>query len=322
MTTLWFQLLFPGVVCIGALFLPESPRWLYVNGKVDQAKAMLARFHGEGNIDSVWVSFQLNEYEEYLELDGSDKRWWDYRALFKNRNSWYRLFCNCAIQAMGQEAGNSVLTYFQAAAFATAGITDEGQQHDLTLGNACQQFFFAMIGATLIDRVGRRPLLLFSNLACCLTWLCMCVAASIFAHSNKTNVAAGNATLAFQFIFGSVYSIGFTPLQALYPVEVLSFEMRAKGMAFGSLVMNVVQIFNNYVWPVVLKRIAWKSFMIFCVWCFVQAVITYLWIPETKNRTLEELDIIFNSKTPVKTSLQKRKIGVTGTGDVVEFDDE
>lgn len=103
----------------------------------------------------------------------------------------------------------------------------------------------------------------------------MCIAALIFASSGQTNVAAGTATLAFQFIFGAVYSIGFTPLQALYPVEVLSFEMRAKGMAFGSLVMNVVPIFNNYVWPVVLKRIAWMSFIIFCIWCFCQAVITY-----------------------------------------------
>lgn len=67
----------------------------------------------------------------------------------------------------------------------------------------------------------------------------MCIAASIFASSKQTNVAAGNATLAFQFIFGAVYSIGITPLQALYPVEVLSFEIRAKGMAFGSLILNI-----------------------------------------------------------------------------------
>jgi hypothetical protein len=67
----------------------------------------------------------------------------------------------------------------------------------------------------------------------------MTIAAGIFAQSGKTNTAAGDATLAFQFIFGAVYSVGFTPLQALYPVEVLSFEMRAKGMAFGSLFMNV-----------------------------------------------------------------------------------
>lgn len=104
--TIWFQLAFPVLVCIFAFMLPESPRWLYVNGKMDRAKTMLARFHGEGNPDSIWVSMQLAEYEEYLEMNGADKRWWDYRALFKSRSSCYRLFCNCIVQMMGQEAGN------------------------------------------------------------------------------------------------------------------------------------------------------------------------------------------------------------------------
>ena len=104
--SLWFQLFFPALVCLFCLFLPESPRWLYVSGQLDKAKAVLTKFHGYGNSDSVWVSMQLSEYEEYLELNGSDKRWWDYRALFKTRSSVNRLFCNCAIQAMGQEAGN------------------------------------------------------------------------------------------------------------------------------------------------------------------------------------------------------------------------
>lgn len=106
MVSLWFQLAMPAAVVIVAFFLPESPRWLYVNGKMEQAKAMLAKYHGEGNPESVWVTLQLSEYEEFLELNGSDKRWWDYRALFRNKNSWNRLFCNCIVQAMGQEAGN------------------------------------------------------------------------------------------------------------------------------------------------------------------------------------------------------------------------
>jgi hypothetical protein len=66
----------------------------------------------------------------------------------------------------------------------------------------------------------------------------MCITSSIFA-GDTTNTGAGIATLAFIFNFGSVYSIGWTPLLALYPVEVLSFEMRAKWMAFSQLTMTI-----------------------------------------------------------------------------------
>ena len=121
----------------------------------------------------------------------------------------------------------------------TIGIHSDFGKANIILINNCQQFCWALFGAALVDRVGRRPLLLFSNIGCCITWLAMTVSAALYAESipagadTGTNKNAGTACLAFIFIFGAVYSIGFTPLQALYPVEVLSFEMRAKGMGFS-----------------------------------------------------------------------------------------
>jgi MFS family permease len=133
------------------------------------------------------------------------------------------------------------MSYFQSAAFESVGLTDQTQKMNATLGNACQQFFFAMIGARLVDVVGRRPLLLFSNIGCAIVWVAISVCAAHVAKDGG-NVAAGDVGLFFMFLFGTVYSIGFTPLQALYPVEVLSFEMRAKGMAFSALCMNIGKI--------------------------------------------------------------------------------
>jgi hypothetical protein len=49
---------------------------------------------------------QIREYEEYLNMDGGDKRWWDYGALFKTRPARYRLACNCIVAIFGQWAGN------------------------------------------------------------------------------------------------------------------------------------------------------------------------------------------------------------------------
>ncbi|WEW54603.1 hypothetical protein PRK78_000023 [Emydomyces testavorans] len=325
---LWVQLLFSGIIFSLAFFLPESPRWLYVHNRPEDAKAMLTKYHGEDNPESEWVKLQLAEYDEYLETNGTDKRWWDYRALFKTSVSRYRIFCSCCVAIFGQWAGNAVLSYFMSAVLDSAGISGTVPQLNVILINSCQQFLWALLGASLVDRVGRRPLLLFSNIGCCIVWLCICITSSEFAKhggtkdSPGTSPAAGTATLAFIFMFGAVFSIGFTPLQALYPVEVLSFEMRAKGMAFQNLALNAAMLLNQFAWPVSMAKIGWHTYIIFCVWCAVQAVVIYFFIPETKNCTLEELDQIFNSPNPVKVSVQKKKMGVDAFGDVVKVESE
>ena len=343
---IWIQLMFSSIIFLTAYFLPESPRWLYVNNKQQASKAMLTKFHGNGNPDSEWVKLQLNEYEELLELDGADKRWWDYRALFKSRATCYRLFCNICISIFGQWAGNAVLSYFMGKVLSTVGITSNTGQANIILINNCQQFCFALFGAALVDRVGRRPLLLFSNIGCCIVWLAMTVSSALYQESvpagstTGTNKAAGTACLAFIFIFGSVYSIGFTPLQALYPVEVLSFEMRAKGMGFSGFATSAAGMLNQFAWPVSMAKIGWRTYIIFTIWCAFQSVVIWFFIPETKNRTvssipshipmlgrkiteaqLEELDEIFNSKNPVKTSVAKKRLGFDAYGEVVNIQD-
>lgn len=267
----WLQLLFSGIIVIFVWFLPESPRWLYVHGKRDECRRVLTKYHGNGNDDSIWVSMQLREYEEYLEMDGSDKRWWDYSALFKTRAARYRISCNIAISVFGQWAGNgqffppppthlsfhpltsrttAVLSYYMSALLTSAGYDTQISKANINLFYSCEQFLIAVCGALFVDKLGRRPLLLFSMIGCSIVWVGMTVATSIYdAHKvldangdalPATGIAASasKAATAMIFLFGAVFSFGITPLQALYPVEVLSFEMRAKGMAFSSFSLN------------------------------------------------------------------------------------
>lgn len=68
---IWLQMLFPGLIALLCLLIPESPRWLYVSGKKEEAKSMLTRWHGYGNPESEWVKLELAEYDEYLNMEGS-----------------------------------------------------------------------------------------------------------------------------------------------------------------------------------------------------------------------------------------------------------
>lgn len=314
----WLQMLFSGIIVLCAFLIPESPRWLYVNNKTDKARAVLTEWHGLGNPESAWVQLELAEYDEFLNLNGSDKRWWDYRALFNSRASIYRLSCNCCFAIFAQWAGNGVLSYFLPAVLSTAGYTASITQANINLGYACFQFVFALIGAAFVERLGRRPLMLFSMAGCCLTWIGMTAATSIFSSSDDTNASAARASIACIFIFGAVFSFGITPLQALYPVEVLSFEMRAKGMAFSSLAVNAGGLLNQFAWPVSLQKIGWHTYIVFIIWDAVQFAVFYFFLPETKGRTLEELDTIFAARNPVKASIKAKKITVTSENTVVE----
>jgi len=250
-------------------------------------------------------------------MEGTDKSIWDYRALFNTRASRYRIACNCVFAIFCQWAGNGVLSYFLPAVLTTAGYTESITQANINLGYACFQFVFALIGAAFVDRLGRRPLMLFAMAGCCVTWVGMTAATGLFAHSGNTNGAAAKATVAMIFIFGAVFSFGLTPLQALYPVEVLSFEMRAKGMAFSSLAVNAGGLLNQFAWPVSLKAIGWKTYIVFVIWCAVQFVVFYFFLPETKGRTLEELDQIFAARSPVRESLKSHKIALDSEGTIL-----
>jgi sugar porter (SP) family MFS transporter len=316
---IWFQAMFPAIVFIFSWIMPESPRWLYCNGKQDQAKAFLTKYHGNGNPESEWVRLQMFEYEAHLELDGADKRWWDYRALFKNRASIYRLSCNCLVSLFGQWAGNGPVSYFLSGVLDTAGVKDKIVKSDLFMAMNAVQCIVSFIGAMFVDKIGRRPMLIWVNLGCALCWVG--VSASAGVQASKGDKASSAACVSMIYIFQAVYSFGWTPMQALYPVEVLSFEMRAKGMAFSNMFVTAGTLVNQFGFPVALDNIKWKTYFVFMVWCVVQAGIIWVFVPETKNRTLEELDEIFAAKNPMKESIRKKKLELDANANVVGVND-
>lgn len=93
---LWCQIVCPGICALSIFFLPESPRWLVANCRSEQALRILTKYHGEGHDENVVVKLEMLEMQHQIELDGSDKRWWDYRGLFRTRSGRYRTLCASA----------------------------------------------------------------------------------------------------------------------------------------------------------------------------------------------------------------------------------
>lgn len=114
-----------------------------------------------------------------------------------------------------------------------AGITNVNTQLMLQGVIAVISFIGALIGSTLVDKVGRRKMLFTTSLLFAM-WFAILAGLSA-KYTKSDNTAASNATVAIIYLFGFTFSIGFTPFQALYPVECLTFETRAKGMAVYNL---------------------------------------------------------------------------------------
>lgn len=100
------------LVALLVFTVPESPRWLMQNGRSEEALAFLIKYHGNGDPDSALVKLEFEEFQENIALDASDKRWWDYRALFATKNARWRFLMVMMISVFGQFSGNG-LGYFQ-----------------------------------------------------------------------------------------------------------------------------------------------------------------------------------------------------------------
>jgi len=297
-----------GLVCLFCFLIPESPRWLFSHGKTEEARRILIKYHGEGNPESEYVRLQMREFEEEISMNSSDKRFWDYRELFNTHAHRWRVFNMLIVSISGQWAGNGVVSYYLPAMLSTAGVTNPIQVLNINLGNSFTQAFGAYTGACFVGRLGRRKMLIGVSIACSIIFGCVACGTGVFAVSGKTNTAAANTGIVFIFFFGIVYSFGYTPLQALYPVETLAYEQRAKGMALSSVGVNAASLLNQFAWPVALGKIGWYTYLIFVVWNLVQGAIQYFFCVETNKRTLEELGEIYASPNPRKASTLKKEV--------------
>jgi sugar porter (SP) family MFS transporter len=332
----WLQMVFAGIVLGSSPFLPETPRWLIANDRHEEALDTMARYHGEGSRENPIVQLEYKEMVEDISVTGSDKRWWDFRDLFNSREQRYRTMLVVSMGFFGQWSGNGPVSYYYPTMLQGAGITNN---HTRLLLNGIQNvvsFGGAIFGALYTDKWGRRPQLLVST-------ACMVVIFAIVCALVATNIVngpdgkpktddtgtplikrpgQGKAVIAFVFIFGFIYSAGYTPLQQLYPVECLRYESRAKGMAFYNFWVNIASFYNTFVTGIAFTNAGWKYYFLFIFWDMFEFVFIYFFYVETRRRTLEELGEIFRSKTPVKTSLSKTQIVMHGSQGVTEVLDK
>lgn len=304
----------PAVVMCLIMFFPETPRWLIAHDRPDEALAVLAKYHGDGDPDSAIPQLQYREIVEENSLTRDENPWWDFRELVHTRAARYRLAMVICMAFIGQWSGNNVVSYFMPEMFATAGITNTDTQLLLNAINPIFSMMGAIYGASLLDKLGRRKMMLMGLVGSLFFYVLL----TAFTANAGANSNLGYGVIVSIYCFGICFSWGFTPLQTLYSVECLENRTRAKGSGLNFLFLNVAMVVNTYGISVGIEAIAWKLYIVYCVWIAIEMVVIYFFFVETAGKTLEELGGIFEAKNPRKESTKKTKIAVDEAGRVVE----
>ncbi|KAG9256759.1 lactose permease [Emericellopsis atlantica] len=305
----------PAVVMLVVMFFPESPRWLIAKDRTEEALQILAKYHGDGNVNHALVQLQYHEIIEQRNMYRDENPWWDFRELFNTPGARYRTYMVIMMSFFGQWSGNNVVSYFMPQMIETAGITNTNTQLLINAINPIFSMMGAIAGAAMLDKLGRRPMMMYS-LGACLVFYILLTAFS--AHSADVPGLSYGVIVAI-YLFGIFFAWGFTPLQTLYSVECLENRTRAKGSGVNFLFLNIAMVINTYGISEGMAKIGWKLYIVYCAWIAVEIVVIYFFAVETAGKTLEELSSIFNAKNPRKESTRKTKIEVDESGNVLNI---
>ncbi|KAL2205829.1 putative MFS hexose transporter [Sarocladium strictum] len=270
-------------------FCPESPRWLIAKGRIEEARAILTKYHGEENADSELVEFEYAEITKVIEEERLQNITW--KAFFSSKANLKRIAICFATAIFSQSSGNLLVSNYLTQILKSTGIEDED---DITLINGMitlWQYIIAIAVTLCINRFKRRTFFLTGSGGVLVVFVAWTIAAQQYV--DKGSVQAGHAVLACIFLFQAFYTCAWTNLIVTYPLEIVTYQMRAKTWAFVLLSIQAASIFGGYVNPVGLDAISWKFYIYYCIWVAMIFGIVYFCFPETAGPTLEELAYLF-----------------------------
>ncbi|KAJ5099794.1 hypothetical protein N7532_006795 [Penicillium argentinense] len=295
---------------IGIPWCPESPRWLITKGKHRKAYASLLRLRNsplQAARDLYMIHAQLGMEKEMLEQSG-----------FAKTNNMFTRFIELftvprlrrATQASGivmiaqQMCGINIIAFYSSTIFSLAGANNI---HALlaSWGFGLINFIFAWPAVWTIDTFGRRGLLLFTFPNMCWTLL---AAGFCFWIPKSSNAHLGMIAF-FIYIFDAFYSPGEGPVPFTYSAEVFPLSHREVGMAWAVATNNFWAAALSLTFPYMLRALTPQgAFGFYAGLNIIALILIFFFLPETKQRSLEELDYVFGVPTRTHAKYQLTQV--------------
>lgn len=280
-----FQVVLSLIVMGFITVFPESPRWLVKQGRLDDARDILAALSDVPS-DDPSITQSLADIERSLALSGCGK--WSDMLKMGSQRLFHRTVLAASGQTFQQMCGINLITFYATTIFEQYLLLNPLQSRILAASMVLTQPLGGFLAFFTIDRLGRRPLMLYSAAG---------MSASMAILAGTTSLTNNNAALVvaviFLFVFEFIFTVGYSGLTFLYATEVAPLQLRAAISAVSTAAVWMFNFLLAEVTPVGFNTISYRYYIIFAVLNAAIVPTVYFFFPETNGRSLEEIDEIF-----------------------------
>lgn len=271
------------VFFVALMFVPYSPRWLAEKGREDEAFRVLTRFNG-----GVAAQLEMAEIRRSLAEEQGG-----FRELLQPGMR-MALVVGIGVAAFNQWAGWPPISFYMSTIFQKAGFEQATDALYQSIIANVANLFFTVVGFLLVDRVGRRPLWI----ACSLLMAVATFLLGLFFVMGVT----GKPILFAVLISAAAYATALGPLAWLIIAEIFPTRVRARAMCVCTIALWITSFAVTQATPMLFEYFeqrtgsAGYTFWIYSVVCLFSFLFGVVFVPETKNKTLEEISEQWLSK--------------------------
>lgn len=268
----------PAVIFLLMTFLiPESPRWLALQNRTGEADSILTKISGRE-----YAAIEMVAIRDSLSPAGSVK----ITTLFSGKLK-HPLFIGILLAALSQFSGINAIIYYGPSILEKAGFQlGEALGGQVTIGIV--NMLFTVVAIYFIDKAGRKPLLLWGIGGAVFSLL---LASLLFA----TDISGGWLVLVPVILFIACFAFSFGPVTWVVVSEIFPTGVRAEAVAISTMSLWIANWIVGQFFPVLLNGAgASVTFLVFALCSVYAFYITWKKIPETKGKSLEEIEKFWN----------------------------
>ncbi|KAI1625143.1 general substrate transporter [Exophiala viscosa] len=312
---------FPILMFIVLFFIPESPRYLLMHNRTDEAWKVVSKLHATpGDPQQEFARSEFYQMQKQSDADREMDTSW--KMIFTRPSYRKRMLIGMGFAFFGQSTGAFVVNNYATVIYSSMGFGAKDQLI-LACGWISVSIFGNLGGALVVDRLGRKPLMLWAFIGCCCCLTLEAAMVARYAAEGTNKVGLGFALFA-SYSFSVFYTPGIDCNNAIFLGELFPNHIRAKGVTLCLVVYACIDLVYLQVAPTAFERVGWKFYLLFIILCAIGAVWAWLFVPETKGVPLEEMAAIFGDPEDVVIYLREVHVDHTNNELVVEphADDE